>query len=140
MYALLAVALYGIATAYMLNESGLNITIVEKNEMGMGVTANTTAKLTSQHGLFYDYLVTNFSEDYARKYLEANEEAITLVKSIVEKEHIDCDMEEQDAYVYTNVESEIPKIKEEVDSLESIGFDAEFVTETPLPFNVLRCY
>ena len=37
----------GILTAYMLSKSNLNISIVEADRMAMGVTANTTAKITS---------------------------------------------------------------------------------------------
>lgn len=103
----------------------------------MGVTANTTAKLTSQHGLFYNYLTNIFSKEYAKKYFEANEDAIKLTKSIIEKENIECDYEEQDAYVYTKVESELPKIKEEVDAMKAFGVNAEFVTKTGLPFDIL---
>jgi len=124
----------------MLTNSGLGVTIIEKNEMCMGVTANTTAKLTSQHGLFYSYLINNFSKNFAKKYLTANENAISLVKTIIEKENIECDFETQDAFVYTKVESELPKIKEEVDAMELLGFDAEFVEQLPLPFPVLRSY
>lgn len=138
MYVLLAGEWCGIVTAYMLKGSGLDITIVEKDEMGMGVTANTTAKLTSQHGLFYNYLTNNFSKDFAKKYLEANENAIKLAKSIIEKEKIECDFEEQDAFVYTKVESELPKIREEVDAMQLLGFDAELVDKTELPFDILR--
>ena len=130
----------GIVTAYMLEKQGFGVTVVEKNEMCMGVTANTTAKLTSQHGLFYNYLINNFSKCFAKKYLEANENAINLAKSIIEKENIECDFEEQDAFVYTKVESELPKIKEEVDALQLLDFDAEFVDKLPLPFDVLRSY
>jgi len=130
----------GILTAYMLTNSGLGVTIIEKNEMCMGVTANTTAKLTSQHGLFYSYLINNFSKNFAKKYLVANENAISLAKTIIEKENIECDFEIQDAFVYTKVESELPKIKEEVDAMELLGFDAEFVEQIPLPFPVLRSY
>jgi len=106
----------------------------------MGVTANTTGKLTSQHGLFYDYLLTNFSEEYAKKYYEANEEAIKFVKDIIEKEKIECDFKEQDAYVYTREESELQKIKEEVDTMGELGIDVEFTDETELPFEILRSY
>ena len=103
----------------------------------MGVTANTTAKLTSQHGLFYNYLINNFSQGFAKKYLEANENAINLAKSIIAKENIDCDFEKKDAYVYTKIESELHKIKEEIDSLQLLDFEAEFVDRINLPFDVL---
>ena len=124
----------------MLVNKGLGITIIEKNEMCMGVTANTTAKLTSQHGLFYNYLINNFSKNFAKKYLNANENAISLAKNIIKKESIECDFETQDAFVYTKVESELPKIKEEVDAMELLGFEAEFVEQIPLPFPILRSY
>lgn len=124
----------------MLINEGFDVTIVEKNEMCMGVTANTTAKLTSQHGLFYNYLINNFSQDFARKYLEVNENAIKLVESIIEKENIECDFEKQDAYVYTKVEPELQKIRDEVNAVKSLGYDAEFVNELELPFEILRSY
>ena len=43
----------GTVTAYLLVKQGLNVTVLEKDKIGMGVTANSTAKLTSQHGLIY---------------------------------------------------------------------------------------
>ena len=116
------------------------MTILEKDEMCMGVTANTTAKLTSQHGLFYNYLVNTNSSDFAKKYLKANENAIRLVEDIIKKENIECDYESQDAFVYTKAKTEVQKIKEEVDILELLGFDAEFVDQVSLPFDILRSY
>lgn len=106
----------------------------------MGVTANTTGKITSQHGLFYNYLINNFSKDFAKKYLEANEMAINFIKNIVKEENIECDLEEKDAYVYTKVETELSKIKEEVDSVNSLGLDAEFVDKLDIPFDTIRSY
>ena len=50
----------GLATAYMLKDSGLKVTLLEASEIGMGVTANTTAKITSQHHLFYKYLLSSY--------------------------------------------------------------------------------
>lgn len=91
----------GIATAYMLSNSNLNVTIVDTDRIAMGVTANTTAKITSQHGLLYDYLLNSFGFDTAKGYLNSNEDAIKTIESIVKKENIDCDFVKQDAYVYT---------------------------------------
>lgn len=94
----------GILTAYMLSNSNLNITIVEADKMAMGVTANTTAKITSQHGLLYDYLLNSFDFETAKGYLDSNEEAIKLVSQIVEKEKIDCDFSYQDSSYAIGVE------------------------------------
>lgn len=48
-----------------------------------GVTANSTAKLTSQHGLFYKYLYDEYGADFAKLYLESNEKGIKLAEEII---------------------------------------------------------
>jgi len=126
----------GIVTAYMLSESGLNVTIVEADKMAMGVTANTTAKITSQHGLLYNYLLNSFGFDTAKGYLDSNEEAIKNIKDIIKKENINCDFISQSAYVYTCQESNVQEIVDEVSAVTSLGFKAEYVTECPLPFPI----
>lgn len=98
---------------------------------------NTTAKITSQHGLFYDYLINTFSFDFAKGYLEANQKSITNIKSIIDDENIDCDFEFQDNYVFTNLEEEVPKIQKEVLAVNSLGLDAEFVEKIAPPIKIL---
>ena len=128
----------GIATAYLLSkESNLDITILEADKMALGVTAKTTAKITSQHGLLYDYLLNSFGKGTMQAYLESNEEAIKLIENIVATENIECDFCKEDAFVYTCEEDNDEKIRKEVEALKTIGFDAEYVTETPLPFKVV---
>ena len=46
--------LAGIACAYQLLGQGASLAILEGNTVLGGVTAHTTAKITSQHGLIYD--------------------------------------------------------------------------------------
>ena len=126
----------GISTAYMLSNSNLNVTIVDSNKIGMGVTANTTAKITSQHGLIYNYLINSFGINTAKTYLNSNEEAIKTIAEIINKENIDCDFSYQDSYVYTCDESNCIKITDEVSALASLDFNAEYTTKTPLPFEI----
>ena len=126
----------GIATAYMLSNSGLNICLVDADRMAMGVTANTTAKITSQHGLLYDYLLNSFGFETAKGYLDSNEDAIKTISDIIRKEDIDCDFVSQDSYVYTCDKSNVAKIVDEVSAVTSLGLNAEYVTSCPLPFSI----
>ena len=126
----------GIVTAYMLSNSGLNICLVDADRMAMGVTANTTAKITSQHGLLYDYLLNSFGFGTAKGYLDSNQEAIKTISDIIKKENIDCDFVSQDSYVYTCDKSNVTKIVDEVSAVTSLGLNAEYVTKTPLPFPI----
>jgi len=129
--------LTGVVSAYLLSKQGLKVVLVEKDKIGMGVSAYTTAKVTSQHDIFYSYLMEEFGAVFAKKYLDANEAAIELVQNIITEENINCDFEKQDSYVFTQSANEIKKIETEADSLKALGVKSEYVKEIPLPIKVL---
>ena len=105
----------GAVTAYLLRKNGIDVVVLEKDKICMGVTANSTAKLTSQHGLFYKYLANEKGLEFAKKYLKSNEEGIRLAEKIINDENIECDYEKKDAYVFATNKSELEKVKEEIE-------------------------
>lgn len=125
----------GAVTAYLLAKSNkeIKVVVLEKGKLCMGVTANSTAKLTSQHGLFYNYLENEFGLNFAKKYLESNEEGIKLAKQIIKDENIDCDLEIKDAYTFATNSSELRKVKDEVETVNKLKFNAEFVEKVDIP-------
>ena len=131
---IIGAGLFGLTTAYYLTQLGKNVIVLERDNIGEKVSGNTTGKITSQHGLFYDHLIQDFGEAYAKKYLEANEEAIKNIKEIIDREKIECEYSERKAYVYTVKQDEVIDIEKEVDAVRKIGKDAKLVTKTELPF------
>lgn len=130
--------IFGLTCGYYLTKQGYNVVILEKeNDIASKTTGHTTAKITSQNNLIYKYLIDSLGESMAKKYLYANKDAIENIAKIIEEEKIDCDFERQDSYVYTNNLDELEKIKLENKTVNSLGFKSQFVTSTPLPFNVL---
>lgn len=123
----------GISTAYELAKSGLKVVVLEKNLLSQKASGNTTAKITSSHGLFYSYLTKSFSIDFARKYLHANQNAIDRIEKIISTENIDCDFERKDSYIFTSEQQDINKIEDEVSTVNLLGFPAEFVSTPPMP-------
>ena len=128
--------IFGLTCAYYLSKSGLKVVVLDKFGIAQKTTGHTTAKITSGHGLFYTYLIDTYGEQFAKDYLFANEDAIKNIEDIVKLENINCDFEKQSNFVYTTKKSEITKIKEEVHNVNSIGFPANFVTKTGLPFEI----
>ena len=128
--------LFGLTTAYYLSKNGKKVVVIEKDKIGEKVSGNTTGKITSQHGLFYEHLINDYGKEYAKKYLEANEEAIENIKEIIKKEQIECEFYKQNAYVYTTQEDEVIEIQKEVEAVKELGKEAEFVTQTELPFKI----
>ena len=113
----------GISTAYELAQAGLKVVVVDRESTVCNrTTANTTAKITSMHDLFYKYLIDSFSEDLAKQYLYANQEAISNIKSIIAKENIDCDFEVKDNYIFTESLEEVEKIKAEALAISSLRY------------------
>lgn len=130
--------IFGLTCGYYLTKQGYNVVILEREkDIASKTTGHTTAKITSQHNLIYKYLIDSLGVSMAKKYLYANQDAIENIAKIIEEEKIDCDFERQDSYVYTNNLDELEKIKLENEAVNSLGFKSEFVTSTPLPFDVL---
>lgn len=133
---IIGAGMFGLTTAYYLSLLGKKVIVVEKSEIGEKVSGNTTGKITSQHGLFYDHLIKDYGIEYARKYLEANEDAIKNIKNIIEKEQIECDFSEEKSYVYTVNQDEVINIEQEVNAVKKIGKQAKLVTKIDLPFKI----
>ena len=128
--------LFGLTTAYYLTKCGKKVIVLEKGEIGSKVSGNTTGKITSQHDLFYAHLIDDYGEEYAKKYLEANEKAIKNIKQIIKEEQIDCDFSMQKSYVYTTKEDEVLEIQKEVAVVNKLGKDAKFVNKIDLPIKI----
>lgn len=126
----------GSLLAYYLVKEGKKVIILEKDKVCKKTTANTTGKITSQHGLFYKYLLQSNGYEFAKKYYEVNENAIRNIEKIVKKENLDCDYENQDSYIFTQKEDEVEKIKDELDVVKKIGGNAEIVNNCELPFDI----
>lgn len=126
----------GLSCAYYLTKNNLNTVVLERDKIASKTTGHTTAKITSQHDLFYDYLIMSKGEEFAKKYYEANEQAINNIEQIVKDEKIECDFKRTDSYVYTKDINLVKSIKKEVKAVKSIDGNCEFVEETNLPFSI----
>ncbi len=122
----------GVLCAHQLAQAGVDSVLVEAGCIGGGITKNTTAKITSQHGLIYDKLIRQFGLETARLYLQANQEALARYQELCRE--IDCDFQEKDAFVYSLNDRQ--KIETELAALERLGFVGSFESELPLPFPV----
>ena len=56
----------GILCAHMLQKAGIDYALVEASRLGCGITKNTTAKITSQHGLIYQKIFSRFGMERTR--------------------------------------------------------------------------
>ena len=128
--------IFGLTCAYYLSKLGFKVVVLEKSDIGHKATGHTTAKITSQHGLFYDYLISSYGKEFASDYLHVNEQALENIENIINTEKIKCDFEKQNNYVYAKTKNDLHAIKKELKALENLDFPCEFVTATGLPFEI----
>ncbi len=122
----------GILCAYMLKQKGVDCVVLEADRICNGVTQNTTAKITSQHGLIYDKLIKKFGLEKAQMYLKANENALNTYRQMCKS--IDCDFETKNNYVYSV--NDAKKIDDELHALVRIGYNPDFCAEIPVPISI----
>ncbi len=123
----------GILCAYKLKQRGINCILLEADRICRGVTPNTTAKITSQHGFIFDKLIKSFGEEKTRMFLDANEKAIGDYRKLSEK--VPCDFEITDNFIYCK--DNMKKVEKELSALEKVSFPAEYVGDIPVPIEIV---
>ncbi|MGE3961039.1 MAG: FAD-dependent oxidoreductase [Dehalococcoidia bacterium] len=129
----------GLSAGLVLQEAGLDVAILEARRVGRQVTGRSTAKVTSQHGLKYDFLRCTHGVEAARLYAEANQAAVgaILQRSGTMAEHgIDVHVERRTAYAYATEGSAVESVRAEVDAAREAGLPARFETALAIPYPV----
>jgi glycine/D-amino acid oxidase-like deaminating enzyme/nitrite reductase/ring-hydroxylating ferredoxin subunit len=134
--AIIGAGIVGLTAATLLKRAGKAVAVIEANQIGTGVSGHTTAKVTSLHQLIYADLIQKVGEQKARLYAESNQAAIAQIAAWVAEDEIDCDFSRQSAYTFTESESGLEEIKNEVEAALKLGLPASFVRETSLPFDI----
>ena len=120
----------GILIAYQLKQVGLHAVLLEAERIGGGQTKNTTAKITSQHGVFCNTFIEKKGKETALRYVQANQEAVEEYKRVIREEKIECEFQETDSYVYSRDED---KLKQEADAACELGISAAYVKQIEIP-------
>ena len=120
----------GLLCAYQLKRAGVDCIVAERTRIASGVTANTTAKVTCQHGLIYSKLAKKYGLEAAGLYLKANEQSLSEYRALCAD--IPCDFEEQSHTVYSR--QDLHALEEELAVLSKLNYPAELAGSLPLPF------
>ena len=120
----------GLLCAYQLKKAGVDCVVAERKRIASGITGNTTAKVTCQHGLIYSKLAKKYGLEAAGLYLKANEQSLSEYRALCAD--IPCDFEEQSHTVYSR--QDLHALEEELAVLSKLNYPAELAGSLPLPF------
>jgi len=134
--AIIGGGIVGLTAALLLQDAGLDVTVIEARRVGRQVTSRSTAKVTSQHGLKYHRLSTTYGIEAARLYAQANEGALHFIGERAADLAPGSRFERRTAYTYTTNRGSLDALHEEVEAAVQVGLPARFTSEVGLPFPV----
>lgn len=126
--------LAGILTAYYLAAAGEEVLVLEKDIIGLGVTAFTTAFLMQAIDTPLSELARTFGIRKARNIWRSHRAAIDEAERLVRLEGIVCDFERVDSYIYANNEKEWHILQNDHAWAERLGFESRLRRDNDLPF------
>lgn len=130
--------LAGLSTAYFLKDSGKNVVLIDKDRCAEGASSKNTGKLTFMQELIYHKLENNYSRKHASLYLKSQKDAIKFATDIIKENNIDCNLYEEDAYVFINEDNDKKKIEKEFDFYKRNSIEVELVDNIPIDFPIVQ--
>jgi glycine/D-amino acid oxidase-like deaminating enzyme/nitrite reductase/ring-hydroxylating ferredoxin subunit len=134
--AIIGAGIVGTIAARLLKDRGKTVALVESGQVGAGVTGRSTAKVTAQHSVFLQRVERDHGSDAARAYAAANAAGVGLIKDLVQRYQLACDLEPADSYVYATTADGVRQLERERDAAERAGLPMLLVEETDLPYPV----
>ena len=95
-----------------------NTILIEANKIGSGITNKTTGKINIMQEYNYQNIEKTTNQETALKYLESQIYITKEIKNIIKNYKIDCNLEKNDSYLFTNQIKNIKKIEKEKQILE----------------------
>ena len=123
----------GLSTAYELAREGRRVTVIDRAGIGTGMTARTTAHLTTELDDRYSDLVRVRGEEQARAYYASQVAAVARIEAIVRREGIECDFGRLEGYLFPAEPNHQKQLEEEFETCRKLGIDVEWVERAPVP-------
>ena len=82
----------GLSAALHLAEAGIDVVLVEEHRVGWGASGRNGGQIHSGQRRDVDWLEANLGRDHARRLWDLGEEAKALVRDLIARHKIDCDL------------------------------------------------
>jgi glycine/D-amino acid oxidase-like deaminating enzyme/nitrite reductase/ring-hydroxylating ferredoxin subunit len=126
----------GLMTAYLLVTAGKSVIVLERNRIAQADTGHTSAHLAMVTDTRLGELVKRLGGPHAQAVCDAGLAAISQIDEIAREHEIDCNFAWVDGYLHApqgvHDEKCVREFRDEAQLASEMGFDAEFVANTPL--------
>lgn len=111
----------GVTLAYLLAKEGVDVTLLECEELGNWGTGATTAFITSSIDTDTRDLIKTMGIEDAKRILSSHEEAIDTIESIAQEEGIECEFSRAPNIFYANAPSDMGYVRSEHEANMAAG-------------------
>lgn len=122
----------GLTTAYLLVKEGKKVVVLDRDEIGSGMTGRTTAHLVSAIDDRFYRLEQLFGTKAAFLAGQSHRAAIDTIKKIIDEEEIDCEFERLDGYLFTPPAGSFKELEKEYAAALRAGSDVTLVERAPI--------
>lgn len=123
----------GLSSAYEAARCGAKVIVIDRGDITGGMTARTTAHLSSEIDDTYAELVRVVGEDRARLYHQSQIAAVNRIQVICEEEAIDADFKRLPGYLVAARKNDQELLDEEYKACRKLDVDASWTDCAPLP-------
>jgi glycine/D-amino acid oxidase-like deaminating enzyme len=130
----------GLSTAYLLASAGKSVVVLDDGPIADGQTRQTTAHLSNAIDDRYTEIERWHGPEGARLAAQSHTAAIEKIESIARTEHIDCDFERLDGYLFVPPGESADILEQERDAAHRAGLAAvEMLAKLPAPWQGGPC-
>ena len=123
----------GLSIAYCLAREGLSVVVLDDGPIGGGETGRTTAHLSNAIDDRYVEIERLHGREGARIAADSHTSAINRIEAITREEHILCDFERVDGYLFLAPGDPPSLLEEELEAARRAGLtDVELLARPPL--------
>ena len=121
----------GLSSAYEAARFGAKVIVIDRRGITDGMTARTTAHLTSETDVRYYELITNAGEEGARLFHESQVAAINRIEAICRDEGIDADFQRLPGYLVAAELADVTELEREYEACRKLGVEVEWSDSPP---------
>jgi glycine/D-amino acid oxidase-like deaminating enzyme/nitrite reductase/ring-hydroxylating ferredoxin subunit len=115
----------GLSTAYELAEQGQRVVVIDRGQIGGGMTARTTAHLASVCDDSSAGLIAMHGIDAAKQFLASQAASIDRIEEIQQAEEIRCDFRRLDGFLFPALGTDPSKLDSNLKADRKVGVAVE---------------
>src|SRR3954453_22883844 len=111
----------GLSTAYELSEQGHRVVVLDRGAIGTGMTARTTAHLSSISDDGFDTLINVRGEENARLFYQSHSASIDRIDAIQEALGMSCNFRRLEGVLFPKIGGKSSDLDSQLESARKLG-------------------